>query len=110
MLRSREFWSEGAYRAKVKSPLEMVTGAVRATGAEVTSALALPPSSAQTASRKSRVAAAARQILTALGRGCAVMQRSTPSSDQRYSHSSMGNAAPDPAAAWSARRLGIKRR
>jgi uncharacterized protein (DUF1800 family) len=41
MLRSREFWSEGAYRAKVKSPLEMVTSAVRATGAEVTSGLAL---------------------------------------------------------------------
>jgi uncharacterized protein (DUF1800 family) len=36
MLKSREFWSEGAYRAKVKSPLELVTSAVRATGAEVT--------------------------------------------------------------------------
>jgi len=36
MLKSREFWSEGAYRAKVKSPLELVTSALRATGAEVT--------------------------------------------------------------------------
>jgi uncharacterized protein (DUF1800 family) len=36
MLKSREFWSEGAYRAKVKSPLELVASAVRVTGAEVT--------------------------------------------------------------------------
>jgi uncharacterized protein (DUF1800 family) len=35
MLESREFWSAGAYRAKVKSPLELVASAVRATGAEV---------------------------------------------------------------------------
>jgi uncharacterized protein (DUF1800 family) len=35
MLASDEFWSQGAYRAKVKSPLEMVVGAVRAVGAEV---------------------------------------------------------------------------
>jgi uncharacterized protein (DUF1800 family) len=41
MLRSREFFSEGAYRAKVKSPFEMVVSSVRATGAEVTSGLAL---------------------------------------------------------------------
>ena len=36
MLTSREFWSQGAYRAKVKSPLEMVASALRATGADVT--------------------------------------------------------------------------
>ncbi|HUS07644.1 MAG TPA: DUF1800 domain-containing protein [Bryobacteraceae bacterium] len=41
MLASREFWSEGAYRAKVKSPLEMVAGAVRAAGADVTFAFGL---------------------------------------------------------------------
>ena len=35
MLASDEFWSQGAYRAKVKSPLEMVVGAVRAVGADV---------------------------------------------------------------------------
>jgi uncharacterized protein (DUF1800 family) len=38
---SREFWSRGAYQAKIKSPLEMVAGAVRATGAEVDSAFRL---------------------------------------------------------------------
>jgi len=37
MLRSREFWSEDAYRAKVKSPFEMVISALRATDADVTS-------------------------------------------------------------------------
>ena len=36
MLMSREFMSEGAWRAKLKSPLEMVVSAVRAVGAEVT--------------------------------------------------------------------------
>ena len=41
MLASKEFWSLGAYRAKVKSPLEMVASAVRATGADVTSAFGL---------------------------------------------------------------------
>ena len=30
MLKSKEFWSEGAYRSKMKSPLEMVASAVRA--------------------------------------------------------------------------------
>ncbi len=32
---SKEFFSQGAYRAKVKSPFEMVVSAVRATGANV---------------------------------------------------------------------------
>ena len=41
MLQSPEFFSAGAYKAKIKSPLEMVAGAIRATGAEVTSALQL---------------------------------------------------------------------
>jgi uncharacterized protein (DUF1800 family) len=35
MFNAPEFWSEGAYRAKVKSPLEMVASAVRALDAEV---------------------------------------------------------------------------
>jgi len=35
MFTSKEFWSEGAFNAKMKSPLEMVVSAVRATGAEV---------------------------------------------------------------------------
>src|SRR6202046_2628845 len=35
MLNSKEFWSEGAYRAKVKSPLEMVASAARALDANV---------------------------------------------------------------------------
>jgi uncharacterized protein (DUF1800 family) len=41
MFNSREFFSQGAYRAKVKTPLEMVVSAVRATGARVDSAAAL---------------------------------------------------------------------
>ena len=41
MLSSPEFWSEGAYRAKIKSPLEMVVSAVRATNADVQSAYLL---------------------------------------------------------------------
>ena len=41
MLTSREFWSEGAYQAKVKTPFEMVASAVRATGADVDSAFSL---------------------------------------------------------------------
>jgi uncharacterized protein (DUF1800 family) len=41
MLKSREFWSRGAYEAKVKTPFEMVVSAVRATNAEVDSAYAL---------------------------------------------------------------------
>ncbi|MGA9511248.1 MAG: DUF1800 domain-containing protein [Candidatus Sulfotelmatobacter sp.] len=36
-----EFWNEGTYRAKVKTPLEFVASAVRATGAEVDNALPL---------------------------------------------------------------------
>ena len=35
MFRSREFWSQSEYRAKVKTPLEFVASAVRATGADV---------------------------------------------------------------------------
>jgi uncharacterized protein (DUF1800 family) len=35
MLDSKEFWSEGAYRTKVKSPLEMVASAVRAVNGDV---------------------------------------------------------------------------
>jgi len=41
MLSSPEFWSEGAYRAKVKTPFEMVVSALRATDADVTSAFVL---------------------------------------------------------------------
>jgi uncharacterized protein (DUF1800 family) len=35
MLTSKEFFSQGAYHAKVKSPLEMIASAIRATGAQV---------------------------------------------------------------------------
>jgi uncharacterized protein (DUF1800 family) len=41
MFDSKEFWSEAAYRSKVKSPLEVVASAVRATGAEIDFATAL---------------------------------------------------------------------
>lgn len=41
MFDSPEFWSPGVYRAKVKTPIEFVTSAVRASGAEVTNALPL---------------------------------------------------------------------
>lgn len=41
MLRSPEFWSKGAYEAKVKTPLEIVASALRATDANVWSAFAL---------------------------------------------------------------------
>lgn len=41
MLASREFWSQGAYEAKVKTPLEMIVSAIRATDANVDSAYAL---------------------------------------------------------------------
>lgn len=41
MLYAGEFWSPGCYRAKVKTPFEMVVSAVRATGADVTSAFLL---------------------------------------------------------------------
>ncbi len=38
MLASKEFWSQGAWRSKMKSPLEMIASAIRATGADVQSA------------------------------------------------------------------------
>jgi uncharacterized protein (DUF1800 family) len=41
MLKSKEFWSEGAYRSKMKSPLEMVASAVRALNGDVDSAFPL---------------------------------------------------------------------
>ena len=41
MLDSKEFWSQGAYRAKVKSPFEMVASAARALDANVIDAWAL---------------------------------------------------------------------
>ncbi|HEX4065831.1 MAG TPA: DUF1800 domain-containing protein [Acidobacteriaceae bacterium] len=41
MIQSPEFWSEGAYRAKVKTPEEYVISAVRATGGEVVHPVAL---------------------------------------------------------------------
>src|SRR5207248_7966123 len=41
MFRSPEFWAPEAYRAKVKTPLEFVVSAVRASSAEVSDALPL---------------------------------------------------------------------
>jgi uncharacterized protein (DUF1800 family) len=41
MLDSKEFWSEGAFRTKLKSPLEMVVSAVRAVNGEVGDAMPL---------------------------------------------------------------------
>jgi uncharacterized protein (DUF1800 family) len=41
MLSSPEFWSDDAYRAKMKTPLEFVVSAVRATGTDVSDALPL---------------------------------------------------------------------
>jgi uncharacterized protein (DUF1800 family) len=41
MLTSKEFWSEGAYHAKVKTPFEMVASSVRALDATVSDAFAL---------------------------------------------------------------------
>jgi uncharacterized protein (DUF1800 family) len=41
LFQSPEFWDESAYRAKVKTPLEFVASAVRATGAEVEDAMPL---------------------------------------------------------------------
>ena len=41
MLNSKEFWSEGAYRAKVKSPFEMVASSARALDANVIDGLGL---------------------------------------------------------------------
>jgi uncharacterized protein (DUF1800 family) len=41
MFTSPEFWSDDAYRAKMKTPLEFVVSAVRATGGDVTDAMPL---------------------------------------------------------------------
>jgi uncharacterized protein (DUF1800 family) len=41
MLDSKEFWSEGAYRAKIKSPFEMVASSARALNADVIDGWAL---------------------------------------------------------------------
>jgi len=41
MFKSPEFWAAGAYRAKVKTPLEFVASAARAGGADVQNALPL---------------------------------------------------------------------
>jgi uncharacterized protein (DUF1800 family) len=41
LFHSPEFWNDGAYRAKVKTPLEFVASAVRATGGDVADAQAL---------------------------------------------------------------------
>ncbi len=41
MYRSPEFWSSGVYRAKVKTPLEFVASALRASDAEVTNPVPL---------------------------------------------------------------------
>jgi len=41
LFHSPEFWDESAYRAKVKTPLEFVASAVRATGANVEDAMPL---------------------------------------------------------------------
>jgi uncharacterized protein (DUF1800 family) len=41
MLSSPDFWAQDDYRAKVKTPLEFVASAVRATGADVTNATPL---------------------------------------------------------------------
>jgi uncharacterized protein (DUF1800 family) len=41
MLNSKEFWSQGAYHAKVKTPFEMVASSVRALDADVEDAFAL---------------------------------------------------------------------
>ena len=41
LFHSPEFWADGAYRAKVKTPLEFVASAMRATGADVDDAMPL---------------------------------------------------------------------
>jgi uncharacterized protein (DUF1800 family) len=41
LFKSPEFWSDDAYRAKVKTPLEFVVSAARATNADVTDAMTL---------------------------------------------------------------------
>ena len=47
MLDSKEFFSQGSFRAKVKTPLELVVSAVRATGAQVDFAIPLATQIAQ---------------------------------------------------------------
>ena len=47
MLDSKEFWSQGAYRNKIKSPLELVASAVRAVNGEVDFAFPLANQVAQ---------------------------------------------------------------
>jgi uncharacterized protein (DUF1800 family) len=47
MLDSKEFWSEGAWRSKMKSPLEMVASAVRAVNGDVDFAFPLANQVAQ---------------------------------------------------------------
>ena len=47
MLDSKEFWSEGAYRNKIKSPLELVASAVRAVNGDVDFAFPLANQVAQ---------------------------------------------------------------
>jgi uncharacterized protein (DUF1800 family) len=47
MIDSKEFWSVGAYRSKMKSPLEMVASAVRAVSGDVDFAIALANQVAQ---------------------------------------------------------------
>jgi uncharacterized protein (DUF1800 family) len=47
MLNSKEFWSVGAYRSKLKSPLELVASAVRAVNGDVDYAFALANQVAQ---------------------------------------------------------------
>ncbi len=47
MLNSKEFWSVGAYRSKMKTPLEMVASAVRAVNGDVDYAFALTNQVAQ---------------------------------------------------------------
>ncbi len=41
MLQSPEFWSQGSYQAKVKTPFEMIVSSIRASDAQVDSALPL---------------------------------------------------------------------
>ena len=41
MITSPEFWSQGAYNAKIKTPFEMVVSALRVTNADVSSAFVL---------------------------------------------------------------------
>jgi uncharacterized protein (DUF1800 family) len=47
MLESKEFFSDGAFRSKVKTPLELVVSAVRATDADVNFAIPLATQMAQ---------------------------------------------------------------